>query len=111
MAYDEGLAIRIEEALTEQGTPDVNPKKMFGGVAFMVRGNMACGVIGDNLIARVGPDRYAAALKRKNAAEFDFTGRPMRGWVKVAPKGYEEDSDLERWVSEGREYALTLPAK
>jgi hypothetical protein len=109
MAYDEGVAQRIREALEQ--SPGLVEKKMFGGVGYMLHGNMACGVNGDDLIVRVGPERYAEALAHPHAREFDLTGRPMRGWVTVAPDGYEADEDLNAWVKQGVEYALSLPAK
>jgi TfoX/Sxy family transcriptional regulator of competence genes len=109
MAYDEGLERRIRELLAE--LPDLVAKKMFGGVGFMVRGNMACGVNGDNLIVRVGPERYESALEEPHTRVFDMTGRPMKGWVTVAPQGLEADEVLAYWVRRGVEFALTLPAK
>ena len=86
-------------------------KKMFGGVGFMLQGNMACGVNKDDLIVRVGPERYEEAVIRPHAKEFDMTGRPMKGWVVVTPPGYENDEDLESWVGEGVDFALSLPPK
>ena len=109
MAYDEGLAQRVTEALADQ--PDLIEKRMFGGVGFMFQGNMACGVLGEDLIVRVGPDGYEAALARPHAHVFDFSGRPMRGWVTVGPAGYEADDDLQTWLQQGVEFALSLPPK
>lgn len=109
MAYEKGLAQRIREALG--APPGLVEKKMFGGVGFMVLGNMACGVNKDNLIVRVGPDQYQQALSRPHARPFDMTGRPMRGWVLVGPAGYPSDDDLKAWVQQGVDFALTLPAK
>ena len=109
MAYDEGLAQRIREALGE--LPGLVEKKMFGGIGFMVQGNMACGVNKDNLIVRVGPDRYEEALAKPHSGPFDMTGRPMRGWVMVASGGYESDDALREWVQKGVEFAVSLPAK
>jgi hypothetical protein len=109
MAYDEGMARRIREALS--GQPGYEEKKMFGGVGYMLRGNMACGVHGPDLIVRVGPERYQDALARPHARPFDLTGRPMRGWVFVGAEGCEADADLQAWVQQGVDYALSLPAK
>lgn len=109
MAYDEGLAQRVQESLGE--LTELVEKKMFGGVGYMVRGNMACGVHGDALIVRVGPDRYEEALASPHVRHFDITGRPMKGWVMVAPDGTESDADLEDWLRQGVEFALSLPAK
>ncbi len=109
MAYDEGLAQRLSESLA--GVPGLVEKKMFGGIGYMVQGNMACGVNGDDLIVRVGPDGYETALAMDDTRPFDITGRPMRGWVMVGPDGYQSDSQLKEWVKRGVEFALTLPAK
>ena len=89
MAYDEGLAQRIREALTERD--DVTEKKMFGGLAFLLGGNMCCGVVGDELMVRVGAAAYSEALTQPYARQMDFTGRPMRGMVYVDCEGFESD--------------------
>ena len=109
MAYDESLAQRVREQMSE--LPGYVEKKMFGGVGFMLHGNMACGVNGTDLIVRVGPERYESALAEPHTRPFDMTGRPMRGWVVVIAEGYEADEDLQAWVQQGVEYALSLPAK
>lgn len=109
MAYDEGLAQRVRALL--RGESELSEKEMFGGIAFMMKGNMACGVIGDDLIARVGPERYEAALNEPGAQPFDFTGRPMKGWVKVSDEALSEDEDLAKWVERGRATAESLPSK
>ncbi len=109
MAYDEAVAGRAREALA--GAPDVVEKRMFGGIAFMVRGNMCCGVIGDRLMLRVGPDGYEAALSRPNAKPMDFTGRPMKGMVYIEPAGFASTRDLDTWIKKAMEFALSLPAK
>ena len=109
MAYDEGLAHRIRDVLDEQ--PDLVEKKMFGGVGFMVQGNMACGVHKDMLIVRVGSDAYEESLQYPHTRLFDMTGRAMKGWVMVESGGFESDADLKQWVQSGLEFALTLPPK
>jgi len=109
MSYDEGLAQRVREAVNE--LPGFVEKKMFGGVGFMVQGNMACGVNGEDLIVRVGPNRYESALAEPYTKPFDMTGRPMKGWVVITAEGYEEDIALRNWVSQGVDYALSLPTK
>lgn len=109
MAYDEGLAQRIREALDE--LRGLNEKRMFGGISFLVKGNMACGVIDDDLVVRVGPAHYEDALEQPYTRAFDFTGRPMKGWVMVAPDGYESDLDLRNWVQRGVDFARSLPPK
>jgi len=109
MAFDEGLAQRIRELLVDQ--PELVEKKMFGGIGFMLQGNMACGVNKNEMIVRVGPEKYEAAVIRPHARPFDFTGRPMKGWVMVSPEGSSDDGDLQDWVTEGVTFALSLPPK
>jgi hypothetical protein len=109
MAYDERLAERARRQLV--ALADIFEKRMFGGVGFLLCGNMACGVHGDRLIVRVGPEGYEAALAEPHVAPFDMTGRPMRGWVTVGPEGYAADADLRDWLQRGLEFASTLPAK
>ena len=109
MAYDEKLAERIRTALRRRR--GISEKKMFGGVAFLANGNMTCGVVGDELMVRVGPDAYAEALSRKHAREMDFTGRPMRGMVYVAKPGTRTARQLESWVERGLAFAKTLPKR
>ena len=109
MAYDEGAAQRVRETMID--TPGFSEKKMFGGVGFMLQGNMASGVNKDNLIIRVGPDGYEDALNQPHARVFDMTGRPMKGWVSVGPRGYKSDQDLAEWVRRGTEFTLSLPPK
>jgi hypothetical protein len=108
MAYDEGLAQRIREHL---GAARITEKKMFGGVAFLSRGYMFVGIVGDTLMVRVGPTAYAAALKRRHVREMDFTGRPMKGYVYVDPPGIDRDADLAGWIEAGRAFVKSLPAK
>jgi TfoX/Sxy family transcriptional regulator of competence genes len=109
MAYDENLAQRVRQALS--GQDGVIEKKMFGGLAFMLHGNMSVGVEKDRLMVRVGPDRYDEALARPHARPMDFTGRPMKGFVYVPPAGIQSDAALQEWVQLGAEFALTLPRK
>jgi TfoX/Sxy family transcriptional regulator of competence genes len=109
MAYDEGVAERLREALgDEQGIVE---KKMFGGIAFMDRGNMVCGVVGEELMVRVGPEGYEDALARAHARPMDFTGRALKGMVYVGTEGFECDEDLDAWVARGTGFTKTLPAK
>ena len=96
MPYDEKLAERVRRALRGRG--ELDEKQMFGGLAFMVDGHMCCGVIGQDLMVRVGPERYRAALKRKHVRPMDFTGKPMQGMVYVAPAGVATDDALRSWV-------------
>jgi TfoX/Sxy family transcriptional regulator of competence genes len=109
MAYDEVLAKQVRTALGK--TPEVVEKRMFGGIAFMVRGNMCCGVIGDRLMLRVGPVGYDTALSRPHAKPMDFTGRPIKGMIYVEPAGFGSPMDLKKWVERAMEFTLSLPAK
>lgn len=109
MAYDEGLAERLREVFSNQR--NVTEKKMFGGIAFMVNGNMCCGVVNDMLMARVGPVQYEAALNKPHARKMDFTGKPLKGFVYVAPEGIESDEDLAGWVKRSLDFVTSLPAK
>ena len=84
---------------------------MFGGLCFLVFGNMCCGIIKDALMARVGPDKYADCLARANVKEMNFTGKPMTGMVYVEPKGIEEEKDLHAWLDICIDFANTLPPK
>jgi hypothetical protein len=106
MPYDEGLAARIRAALDD--VDDVVEQKMFGGLAFMVAGRMACGIVGSELMARVGPARYAAALSRPHARPMDFTGTPLQGFVFVGGPGIR-GAALAKWVDEGVAYARSIP--
>jgi TfoX/Sxy family transcriptional regulator of competence genes len=108
VAYDEGLAERIRALL---GDDDVTERKMFGGIAFMCAGNMAVGIVGDELMVRVGKERFAAALTEPYAREMDFTGRPSKGMVYVGVEGIAEDDDLRAWIDRGTAYARSLPPK
>ncbi len=109
MSYDEGLAERIREVLDSQ--EGVIEKKMFGGLAFMVRGHMCCGVSGDDLMLRVGPDHHDDALAQPHTRAMDFTGRPMKGFVYVGPEGLASDEQLEEWVGRGLSFVRSLPPK
>ena len=109
MPYDEGLAQRIRELLEDD--PRIREKRMFGGVVFMANGNMAAGIIGDELMVRVGPEAHTAAVALPHARMMDFTGRPMRGFVQVAPAGFEEDGELSAWLARGIAYAVTQEKK
>ena len=91
--------------------PSLVQKKMFGVVALMLQGNLACGVIRDDLIVRVPKDEYEDALAQPHVREMDFTGRPMRGWVVVEPEGTDDEASLQDWVAIGAAYALSLPPK
>ena len=107
MAYDLQLAERIR---SELDVPVVE-KKMFGGVGFLLNGNLACGVNKQDLIVRVDPEKHSALLKKPHVRPFDMTGRPMKGWLVVAADGVKTEKQLRAWVKEGVEFASTLPSK
>ena len=109
MPYDEVLEGRIQAILDKQH--GLVAKKMFGGVGFLVHGNMACGVHKDMLIVRVGPEAYDQSMQYPHTRPFDMTGRAMKGWVMVEPPGFESDEDLKDWVEQGLNFALSLPPK
>ncbi len=109
MAFDEGLAERIRDTLVD--VRGVSERRMFGGLAFMLHGNMFVGVVGSTLMARVGPIQHPRALCRPHAREMDFTGRPMKGYVYVDEAGTAEDANLAAWVEVCRGYVATLPTK
>jgi TfoX/Sxy family transcriptional regulator of competence genes len=102
MAYNEKLAKRIRETLA--GKRKVEEKKMMGGLTFMVNNKMCVGISGDDLMARIEPEIYESALKRKGCREMTFTGRPMRGFVFVNPDGIKTKKDLEYWLNLALEY-------
>ena len=108
MAYNLKLAERIRAQL--EGIPFVE-KNMFGGVGFLIGGNMACGVNKDNLIVRIDPEKQATLLKKPHAKPFDLTGKPMKGWLVVGADGVKTEKQLGSWVKEGVEFASTLPSK
>ena len=103
MSYDTLLATRIRTAIGP--LPELQEKKMFGGVGFLVNGNMACEVHKNDLIVRVGSAGYEQALSRAHTHIFDMTGRPMTGWVVVAPEGCATESGLKAWVKQGLAFA------
>lgn len=109
MAYDEILAERIRTLLGRR--KGITERRMFGGLCFMQGGNMACGIVKDELMVRVGPDRYDEALALPHARPMDFTKRPMRGMVYVGTPGILADADLKAWVERGLKHARSLPAK
>ena len=107
MAFDEGLAERIRAVLDARA--DVDERKMFGGIAFLVNGNMACGVMNEDLMVRMEPAAAEALETETGARRADMGGRPMKGWLLVAPEATADDADLERWVRRGVERALAVP--
>lgn len=109
MPYDEGLADDIRARIANHS--GLTEKQMFGGIAFMVNGNMAVGVSGSELMVRVGRDAHDEAIALPGARIFDMSGRPMRGWVLVSADGMATDTDLDTWIRRGVSFAETLPPK
>ena len=108
MAYNLKLAELIRAELG--GLPFVE-KKMFGGVGFLIGGNMACGVYKDDMIVRLDPEKQDSLLKKPGARVFDITGKPMQGWLMIEQEGCKTKKQLSTWVKEGVAFASTLPAK
>jgi TfoX/Sxy family transcriptional regulator of competence genes len=110
MAYDEDLANRIRELIAD--TPDITEKKMFGGLAFLVSGNMSVAASGQGgLMVRIDPAETEALLRKPHARPFEMRGRPMDGWLRVDPEGVRTKRQLEPWVKRGVTYARSLPPK
>jgi TfoX/Sxy family transcriptional regulator of competence genes len=110
MAYDVALADRVREVMSLRG--GATERKMFGGIGFMIAGNMACGVHRDGLVVRLGTEEAEHALAEEHVRVWDHhTGRPVRGWLLVAPAALESDEDLAGWVDAGADFAASLPPK
>jgi TfoX/Sxy family transcriptional regulator of competence genes len=109
MVYNPTLAHRVREALLPKG--EFEEKKMFGGISFMYKGNMALGILRDEVIVRVGLENYEAALAKPGVELFAPTGKPMAGWITVASEGYKQDPDLVTWIDLALDFVKTLPAK
>jgi TfoX/Sxy family transcriptional regulator of competence genes len=109
MAYNQNLAKRIGQTLA--GHKDIKEKKMFGGVGFLMNGNMLVGVWKDSLIVRLGAQEGPVALLEPHVKVFDITGRAMKGWVMVAPEGIEDGDQLKEWIGRALKFVRTLPAK
>lgn len=109
MAFDETLAGRIRKRLGKR--KGLTEKQMFGGIAFLVNGNMCCGVHRDEMIVRLAPDETEQALESPHTHRFDLTGRPMKGWILVKPKGLVTDTGLAKWIRVATQFAGSLPPK
>lgn len=109
MAYDSALAERMRPVLLTR--PDVREKSMFGGIAFLVNGNMCCGIWKDLLVIRLGKEEGTAALDEPHVRVMDITGKPMKGWLFVELKGYATDKDLFGWIERAYAFASSLPPK
>jgi TfoX/Sxy family transcriptional regulator of competence genes len=109
MPYDEHLAERVRDMVAD--VPGIAERKMFGGLCFMVNGNMACGPVHDTIMVRVGPDAYETALAEPDAIELQFTGKPMTGMVELTSDALADDVRLREWVDRGVTFASSLPPK
>jgi hypothetical protein len=109
VAYDEKLAGQIRARVSDH--PALTEKQMFGGIAFMIAGNMAVGVSGDELMVRVGKEAHDQAEAKPGARIFDLSARPMQGWIVVAPEGFRTAKALDAWIEQGVAYAESLPPK
>ena len=109
MAYNEKLADRLRKLIAKRN--DFHEQKMFGGMGYLLRGNMCLGIWKDSLILRLGESQAGKALKKKNVKPFDITGRAMKGWVMVTPSGMKTNADLKRWVTLAIDFVIQLPRK
>ena len=109
MAFNEGLAERIRQGLARR--KGIEEKKMFGGVGFLLNGNLLVGIWKDSLCVRLGPEQAEKALPEPHVKEFDITGRPMRNWVLVGPEGIQNDEQLSAWIGRAVKFVGALPAK
>ncbi len=109
MAFEESVAERVRDGLSRRAA--AVEKKMLGGLAFLVRGHMCCGVVGRRLMIRVGPDAHAAALARPHAKPMDFTGEPLAGFAFVEPAGFAKEADLATWLDSALAFVTGLPEK
>ena len=109
MTFSELTASQIRSAI--RNTPGLSERHMFGGIAFMLEGNMCCGVIDDNLVVRVGPEAYERALREPHTRPMDFTGRPLHGFIYVDRDGFASDGSLRQWIDRGVSFVRTLPPK
>jgi TfoX/Sxy family transcriptional regulator of competence genes len=109
LAYSKSLVERIRHLLSRQR--GVTEKTMFGGVCFLLNGNLLVGVWKDTLIARIGKDAYETALQEEYVTEFDVTGRPMKGWVMVEADGIDSDHQLSHWIEQATQFVRALPEK
>ncbi len=109
MAYDELAAQRVRAAL--EARPGLSERKMFGGLAFLLNGNMCCGVVKQDLVLRLGKEGAEEALRQPHTRPMDFTGRPMASMLYLSPEGYASEADLHSWLERAVAFCKTLPAK
>ena len=109
MAYNEKIAARVRERLADQ--PNLEEKEMFGGIAFMVNGKMCAGVVKDDMMCRIDPDKHDEALEQPGCRPMDFTGRPMKGWVFIDEHGMKDKKDLDYWIGLALEFNKKAKSK
>jgi TfoX/Sxy family transcriptional regulator of competence genes len=109
MPFDNKLANRVQKILEK--VEGLSEKKMFGGLCFLINGNMALGLVNEDLMIRVEPESYDKLLSQPYVRKMDFTGKPLKGFLYVGPKGTESDKDLRKWVLKGVEFAMSLSSK
>jgi TfoX/Sxy family transcriptional regulator of competence genes len=109
MAYNEELAERVRDVLSP--TAGISERRMFGGICFLLYGNMCCGILKDELVLRLEPTRAEILLQQPHTRPMDFTGRPLKGFVYVEPHGLIAQYDLEKWISIALEFARSLPKR
>jgi TfoX/Sxy family transcriptional regulator of competence genes len=109
MPFDATLAARMRAILARKD--DIEERKMFGGVGFLLNGNMLVGVWKNSIIVRLGHDKYLDALAEPHVREFDITGKPMKGWIMVEPEGVQDDDQLKDWIGRATTFVKTLPKK
>jgi TfoX/Sxy family transcriptional regulator of competence genes len=109
MAYNAKLEEKIDAAA--RCWQNMEKKKMFGGVCYLLKGNMAFGIYKDFLIVRMDKEQSAQSLKNANVQPFDITGKPMAGWVMVEESGWKRQAALDKWISVGKQFAFSLPEK
>ena len=109
MAYNQDVAERVRKVIARR--KGVYERKMFGGLAFLMNGNMCCGVIDNNVVLRLGKDRAEKALRERHTREMDFTGTPLASMVYLRPAGYKTEEELRAWVKRAVDFTRTLPAK
>ena len=109
MAFDENVAQRVRDVLSEECI--AVERQMFGGLAFMVNGHMCCGVVGEDLVVRIGPQKHEQTLSQPYVRAMDFTGQPMKGFVYVSPPGYRSKANLRKWIRTSLRFVSSLPSK
>ena len=109
MPYDEGIAEVVRQQL--QDKVGYSEKKMFGGLCFLINGNMAGGIVDNRVMVRIGKDAYEDALLQEYVTEMDFNGRPMRGMIYIDEEGSQKEKIINEWIAMGYEFANSLPPK